>query len=129
MSDYTFPHVVLVVDDEEANRLTYSEMLKRCGFVVAQAANAVEGLTILEGLEVDAVLSDLDLPLVHGLVFAGAIRSRWPNKAIVLMSGGECPPQSAMPSGAKFIAKPFLRAQLAETITQLLADRPRREDG
>ena len=83
-SDYPDPQIlshasILVVDDNETNRIILLEMLKRWGMQVVTAKNASEALEILarrgsRDPSFDAVISDLQMPNMDGFEFVENIR-------------------------------------------------------
>jgi adenylate cyclase len=58
--------VVLVVDDDEANRNVLSRRLFRLGYRVVEAANGREALAVLAADSVDLVLLDVMMPELDG---------------------------------------------------------------
>ena len=77
----------LVVDDEEGIRSTLSEALQRDGYTVATAASGEEALDLLRDTSFDAAIVDLSLGShVDGLRVLEAIRWRWPNMAVVILT-------------------------------------------
>ncbi len=82
--DYPDPQIlshasILVVDDNETNRIILLEMLKRWGMQVVTAKNASEALEILarrgsRDPSFDAVISDLQMPDMDGFEFVENIR-------------------------------------------------------
>jgi two-component system response regulator (stage 0 sporulation protein F) len=59
--------VILVVDDEEHQRLYYQEELEAAGFAVLTAASGPEALQIVEREPVDLVLLDIAMPGMDGI--------------------------------------------------------------
>lgn len=58
-----FSGVVLLVEDEPLVRLVTADILIEADFHVIEAANADEALTVLSaGVEVDVLLSDVEMP-------------------------------------------------------------------
>ncbi|MEE1161781.1 MAG: response regulator, partial [Acutalibacteraceae bacterium] len=59
-------YTVLVVDDEQEQRLALTERVdwESAGFeVVGEAENGVEALDVLETLEPDLILTDIKMPM------------------------------------------------------------------
>ncbi|NWG87195.1 MAG: response regulator [Hydrogenophilaceae bacterium] len=66
---------LLVVDDEEANRLLISRRLEQAGYVVTTAENGRQALDMMRFERFDLVLLDLYMPEMDGLATLDAIKS------------------------------------------------------
>lgn len=66
---------LLVVDDQQINRLIAKEVLMELGFNVVLAKNGLEALDILEQSPVDLVLMDLYMPIMDGIETTVHIRA------------------------------------------------------
>ena len=72
---------VLVVDDNETNRLLLSEMLQRLGHHVSSAANGPDALEIAMVESFDLILMDISMPDMDGTDVAELLREHeGPNK-------------------------------------------------
>lgn len=80
---------VLVVEDEILTRVLIADELRAEGFSVIEAATANEALSYFQaGLQVDLVLSDIELPgALNGVDLIRRLRAEDPNLATVLTSG------------------------------------------
>ncbi|MCU6708572.1 response regulator [Paenibacillus sp. J5C_2022] len=82
---------LLVVEDEYASRRWLLKKLdwEQLGFhEVVSAENGVQALAMLSEMGgVDAVITDIRMPLMDGLQLAGEIRSLYPQAEIVILSG------------------------------------------
>ena len=78
---------VLVVDDEEVVRLGYRRVLSTDGFRVMAAGNGAEALDLRAGDRFDVVLLDLRMPGMDGLDVLRAIKERWPESEVVVVTG------------------------------------------
>ena len=78
---------VLVVDDEEVVRLGYRRVLSTDGFRVIGAGNGAEALDLMAGDRFDVVLLDLRMPGMDGLDVLRAIKERWPESEVVVVTG------------------------------------------
>ena len=78
---------VLVVDDEEVVRLGYRRVLAADEFRVQAAGNGPEALTMMVGDPFDVVLLDMRLPGMDGLEVLRAIKERWPQSEVVVVTG------------------------------------------
>ncbi len=82
------PHLLLI-DDDESNRITLSALLADEGFDVREARSCTEATRLLrEGGPVDIVLLDQHLGDGLGANLVPIIRLRHPRSKIALMSGG-----------------------------------------
>ena len=77
---------VLVVDDEEVVRLGYRRVLSTDGFRVMAAGNGAEALDLMAGDRFDVVLLDLRMPGMDGLDVLRAIKERWPESEVVVVT-------------------------------------------
>ena len=114
---------VLIAEDETLVRLCLAEMLQDAGYQVFDACDGQEALTILEvrGEVVRALVSDISMPNVDGLLLAKIVSGRWPHIGIILTSG--YPPRDfrvEMPTGARFVPKPYGTANLIREIDALV---------
>jgi two-component system, chemotaxis family, chemotaxis protein CheY len=65
---------VLVVDDSPTARLQLRLVLEEAGFAVREASNGLEGLEEARGHAVDAIVVDLNMPVMTGLEMIAAVR-------------------------------------------------------
>ncbi len=70
------PRRILLVDDSISVRKFVGQMLERAGFVVATAADGMEGLSVLDETAVDAVITDLEMPRLNGFELIQELRRR-----------------------------------------------------
>jgi len=117
---------VLIVDDSSTMRKIISRSLRQAGLPVDEifeAGDGVEGLSVLDGKDVQLILSDINMPNMDGLEFIKQVRSRGKNMPIVMITteGGEDILKEAISSGASdSIKKPFTPDQLSEKLGGLL---------
>ncbi|MCU0688006.1 MAG: response regulator [Polyangiaceae bacterium] len=79
---------LLLVDDDESNRLTLSVLLEDEGYEVDVASSFAEASRIIAaGPRYDAVLLDQHLGDGLGLDLLGALRERLPGAKAILISG------------------------------------------
>lgn len=68
-------YCVLLVDDEEANRLTLTRRLEQEGYAVTVAENGAQALEMMRMERFDLVLLDVYMPVLDGLATLDAIKS------------------------------------------------------
>lgn len=58
--------LVLLVEDNEDNRIVYSTILKHFGYSVIEALNGEEGIAKARAQQPDLVLMDISIPVIDG---------------------------------------------------------------
>ena len=110
---------VLVVEDEADLRVMIAESLEAKGFAVAQAGDAADATSRLEGFAYDGLVLDLHLPDADGMDVLKAALARYPEIRAVVVTGwgGVEEAVTAIKHGAiDFLIKPFHLAQLAHVL-------------
>src|SRR5271155_4087245 len=80
-------HRVLIVDDELSIQKVLAAMLPQSAFLSRTAASGAEALRILESEQMDAVISDLQMPGISGMELLAAVRRRYPHVAFLVATG------------------------------------------
>jgi CheY-like chemotaxis protein len=121
---------VLVVDDSPSLRRILALTLQRDGFAVECAGDGREAaLAVAAGGCPDAVLCDVEMPVMDGLTLTQLLVREHAEAAIVLMSGSGAADlrERAERAGAcDFLVKPFERDALLDSIDRALAWRTQR---
>lgn len=78
---------ILIVDDESAVRHLCSDILCHAGYSCSEAENAAQARVILTSVQIDMIVSDINMPGESGLDFARFIRSAYPDTGIITMTG------------------------------------------
>jgi CheY-like chemotaxis protein len=114
---------ILIVDDDELDRTLLRAMLSTEGHEVVQAVDGEEGLASLGATPIDVVITDLQMPKVHGLELISVLRGVSPRPAIVAVSGtGEAQLDMAEAIGADAtLSKPLTHAALLDGVRRALA--------
>ena len=113
---------ILVVDDANLVRLYYRQILEETGFEVEEALNGLEALERLLASPADAVVVDINMPLMDGVTFLRALRGQaLPLSSIpTLVTSTESKAEdveAARAAGANFYStKPVGREDLARTM-------------
>jgi CheY-like chemotaxis protein len=115
--------VVLVVEDESLIRTSAVDMVELAGFEAIEASDADEAIRILESRnDIRAVFTDLQMPgSIDGLRLAQVVRNRWPPVALIVTSGRTQISEADLPSGGRFLGKPYHSGQVGATLRQLIA--------
>ena len=107
---------ILVVDDEEAVRVSLTRTLEACGYQVCVAESADEGLRLLQRLPVQLVISDNHMPEMSGIDFLKLVRVRYPHVVRIMLTGDPDPevPVRSINEGEvyRFLRKPWNNADL-----------------
>ena len=106
---------ILVVDDEPNYLVVLSELLRDEGFEVFTAANGKEGLQVVQDVDLDIVITDMQMPGMDGMQLLQHIKEL--NKELpVLMITAYAEVEkavAAMQAGAfSYLAKPFSNDEL-----------------
>ncbi len=125
-SGNTLQAQILVVDDDKTMRDACRQILTRQGFQVEEAANARQGLGLVEKRSFDIILLDLVMPDLDGLEALKKIKSLDTNCEVIIITGyGSIPTAvEAMKAGAShFLSKPFAPDDLRTVVTRSLEKR------
>lgn len=117
---------ILVVDDQEANRVTLERILHREGWEVAQAEDGRSALEQVRRCQPDVVVTDLKMPGMDGLELLRAIKAISPEVEVLMMTayGTVETAVDAMKEGAwDYVTKPLRRTELVSGITKALEKR------
>ncbi|MGO7296560.1 PAS domain S-box protein [Rhizobium ruizarguesonis] len=110
---------IVAVDDDALVLMNTTLMLEDLGHTVFEAMAGPEALDILRKQQVDLVICDHAMPRMTGAQLAEAIRSEWPDMAIILATGYAEIPEGAGIVDLPRLGKPFSQAQLAEAISRI----------
>ena len=116
---------VLVVDDEEPLRNIVVAFLSREGHQCATASNGMEALTKIDQNRFDAVITDIVMPQMNGIVLTKELLSLHPKLPIMVMTGHskEYPTELAIGAGTRdFIRKPFAYDELILRFNKMMRD-------
>ena len=119
---------VLIVDDEEADRVVLRTMLERGAHEVIEAQDGDEALQIYGGKGIEVVVTDLQMRNVHGLELITILRDFDPRPGIIAISGtGEVQLDMAQMLGAAVtLTKPVAPELLLGAVERVLSERDAR---
>ncbi len=121
-SDQT--HKILVVDDEETNRLLLLNMLRPLGFEVFEAADGHDAIHVAETVQPEMMLLDLLMPVLDGFETMRQIRALPGLEQIMVIAlsadAHDDVRQRCLTAGClAFLTKPFKIEELLATIRHL----------
>jgi two-component system cell cycle sensor histidine kinase/response regulator CckA len=108
---------ILLVEDEDMVRAVAERALSRQGYTVISAENGEAALEMLDKHgKPDLLISDVVMPTMDGPTMVGLVRKRYPDLAVLFMSGyaEEQLRKSITLPNVGFLPKPFSVQQLAE---------------
>lgn len=77
---------ILVIDDDDNFREMLIEALKVCDYKVIPAASPKEALELLKSVSVDAVITDIKMPVMDGVSLAKTIKEKHPDLPVILVT-------------------------------------------
>ena len=122
---------LLLIDDDIAVCEAVRDTLVHRGFEVTSVSSGAEALEVLGRDELDAVISDLNMPGMTGLELCRRIHTSWPNLPVVLMTafGSIETAVTAIRAGAyDFISKPIQTPELLLTLERALEHRKLKDE-
>lgn len=106
---HSIEHVVLVVDDHPLIRMDTADLVVSCGCTTIEAVSADDAVAHLERrTDIRCVVTDIEMPgSMDGIGLAKVVRERWPDIAIIVVSGKALVELDDLPEGIPFLAKPL----------------------
>jgi two-component system, OmpR family, KDP operon response regulator KdpE len=120
---------VLLVEDEELNRVLVRAILARAtddavrGVDLVEAASLASARSALEGHPVDLVLLDVNLPDGNGLTLANDLAARDARPRVIALTASVLPHEraAAMSAGCDaFLDKPYAAQDLLDVLVEHL---------
>ncbi len=117
--------IILIVDDSNSVRNFVSSILERNGFDTVKAVNGVDALEKIKDEEIDLMITDLEMPKMHGFELISTMRKqkKFEDLPIIILTGraGIKHRQTAAEEGADaFIVKPFKEKDLLQALDQFI---------
>ncbi len=112
-----------MVDDAPMDRLLVGSILEKAGHEVYHAENGEQALEVYPKKDIEVVVTDLQMPNVHGLELIMALLTSFPEAAIIAVSGtGPDQLDMAEAVGALVtLSKPVDPEELLEAVTNAVA--------
>ncbi|OLC06079.1 MAG: hypothetical protein AUH42_06330 [Gemmatimonadetes bacterium 13_1_40CM_70_11] len=112
---------LLLVEDDDFVRLALTRALNRTGvFTVTPAEHGARALELLAGQQVDAILTDLQMPVRDGLTLLGDLLERGIRTPVAVMTGQRITPELAERLHGYGIAAAFTKPVDISTLTDEL---------
>ena len=109
--------IILVVEDEDAIRLTLRDYLRRKGFEVLVASDGVGAIKQLLDFDVDLIVTDYRMDLLGGDYWIKFLRKYCPDQDVIITSGF-LKPEFEIPY--EVVNKPFDYSDLEKRIREIL---------
>lgn len=115
---------MVIVDDHEVVRLGLKSLLNRVADleVVGEAGSAAEAERVVERTQPDVVVMDIRMPEGSGIEACRAIRSRWPQIKVIMLtsySDDEAVIGSVMAGASGYVLKQIGTQELVEAIRRV----------
>ncbi len=114
---------ILIVDDNDMNRLVASIILENYGTKIFEAVNGAEAVEKVNSLKPDLVLMDLQMPIMNGLKATQTIRSQGNNVPIIALTANAIKGENdkCFDAGMNdYVPKPFKEEDLLRVIAKWL---------
>jgi two-component system, cell cycle sensor histidine kinase and response regulator CckA len=125
-----FPHIILVVEDEDAVRQMLTRVLGNAGFRTLEARHGEEALQMVTFAYpyLHLVITDILMPKLDGRALGEQVRQRWPELPVLYISGYPAidvfHPDDAF-KFVPFMQKPIDTEELVSLVQSLLVATPR----
>ncbi len=112
---------ILIVEDDESQRLLYGDELAEAGYEVILADNGKAGLEQLDRAKPDLVILDIVMPVMDGMEALGRIIRKYRDLPIILNTGYPNYKEDFMSWGADaFVVKSADIRELKATVREIL---------
>jgi len=118
-------HNILVVDDEELIRNLVVTFLSKLGHSCITANNGVDALNKMRAIKFDAVITDIKMPEMDGIILTREISKHYPEIPVMVMTAyeDEDTAGTAISVGAReFIKKPFSLSEFLIRLQKMFSD-------
>lgn len=117
---------VLLVEDNEDNRIVFSTVLQHFGYEVSQAVTGDEGLALAQSNPPDVILMDISVPGIDGFELTRRLRGFQSTASIPIIAltahALASDKRKAMEAGCDdFLTKPCEPKRVVETVRRWLA--------
>ena len=118
---------ILIVEDQEDNRMIVRDVLSSAGYDLIEAVNGEDGVKLAHSERPDLILMDIQLPIIDGYEATRQIKGSAELKSIPIiavtsyaLSGDQAKARAAGCDG--YISKPFSPRELLARVREYLPD-------
>ena len=112
---------ILVTDDSTFMRLSIRKMLEPEGYIICEASNGLEMLSVYEIEKPDIITLDITMPEMDGLEALTKLKATHPEAKVIMCSamGQQAMVLDAVKKGAvNFLVKPFEKSKVLDAIVK-----------
>lgn len=116
---------VLIVEDDPVQGMALGAQLKRAGYAISRAADAVGAISVANHEKPDIILLDLGLPGGGGLMVLERLRSllHTASTPVIVITASGADRDKLLAAGAQaFMKKPVDAAAVVKTIEEILGE-------
>jgi len=118
---------ILIVEDQEDNRMIMRDVLSSAGYDLIEAVNGEDGVKLAHSERPDLILMDIQLPIIDGYEATRQIKGSAVLKSIPIiavtsyaLSGDQAKARAAGCDG--YVSKPFSPRELLARVREYLPD-------
>jgi chemotaxis protein histidine kinase CheA len=115
---------ILVVDDSEVIRDLVAQVLRGAGFEVQTAPDGGAALALIETAPPDAVVADVEMPVMDGFELLRRVRQRWADLPVIMLttraSAEDRRHAVALGANAHLVKSGFQEATLLSTVRRFV---------
>lgn len=114
---------ILIVDDSYDLLEVLQRQLQANGYHTYQASNVVDAIDVLKGSHVDLLITDMQMPGIHGLQLVKYAAEHFPKIPRLVITGFPSVSGAieAVKSGAvDYLVKPFTQGELLQAVDTVL---------
>ena len=115
---------ILAVDDSRTMRNMIQSTLESAGIETHLAEDGVHGLEVLEGIEPDAIITDINMPNMDGFGFIDGVRAQDKHKKTPILvltteSAPELKAKARVAGATGWVVKPFDPEKLVRALRMI----------
>lgn len=114
---------ILIVEDEESQRLLYQVELEQEGFSIKTAATTAEADRIIDQWKPDLIIVDIQLPDTNGIEWMSMVVNRWKIPCIIHSAYSHYKDNFASWAAEDYIVKSSNLDDLKEAVKRVLKKR------